>query len=409
MERADVVVVGAGLAGLAAAAELEAAGRSLVLLEARSMVGGRVRTVRVGEGAWGNAGAERVNSEHHLVRELARTHGLELLPRAGFEATVFEGRLVGADRPERPELEAAAEALAAGGDTVAPWEDAGALELDRRSVGGWLDELDLAPGERALFKEELRASFMVAPERVSLASFALLSKLDSSDGALRFADGTGALADAMAGSLSSRVRLSEPALGLAHDARGVTVITPVGEYRAEYALLAAPMPALARVRFEPPVRLPEIGHGTGGKLLVPYRAGMFAAEPDVRVDGPVPEYVYETASHRRGDIRVLVAYTNRVQPASALVRAFAAWFPRLDAPAATPVAAWWSAEPESGLTYSALRPGDLPELARLHAPLDQAGRLHLAGEHTEVVSGYMESAVRSGRRVAQRLAKQPER
>lgn len=231
---------------------------------------GRVRTVRVGEGAWGNAGAERVNSEHHLVRELARTHGLELLPRAGFEATVFDGRLVGADRPERPQLEAAAEALAAGvGDTVAPWEDAGALELDRRSVGGWLDELDLAPGERALFKEELRASFMVAPERVSLASFALLSKLDSSDGALRFADGTGALADAMSGSLSSRVRLSEPALGLAHDARGVTVITPVGEYRAEYALLAAPMPALARVRFEPPVRLPESDTGPEASCSCP--------------------------------------------------------------------------------------------------------------------------------------------
>ncbi|MDA8062216.1 MAG: FAD-dependent oxidoreductase, partial [Actinomycetota bacterium] len=47
MDRVDVVVVGAGLAGLAAARHLEDAGRSVVVLEASDGVGGRVRSDRV--------------------------------------------------------------------------------------------------------------------------------------------------------------------------------------------------------------------------------------------------------------------------------------------------------------------------------------------------------------------------
>jgi choline dehydrogenase-like flavoprotein len=50
-ERVDVVVVGAGAAGLAAAAELRKDGRSVVVLEARDHIGGRVHTTELQE--WG--------------------------------------------------------------------------------------------------------------------------------------------------------------------------------------------------------------------------------------------------------------------------------------------------------------------------------------------------------------------
>jgi len=64
------------------------------------------------------------------------------------------------------------------------------------------------------------------------------------------------------------------------------------------------------------------------------------------------------------------------------------------------ISAWWSREPYSGTTYSAPRPGDLEALRRLREP---HGRLHLAGEHTEPMFGYIESALVSGRRVARQL------
>jgi monoamine oxidase len=61
----------------------------------------------------------------------------------------------------------------------------------------------------------------------------------------------------------------------------------------------------------------------------------------------------------------------------------------------------WAAEPYSGGTYSAFAPGQLTRFWRaLRSPV---GRLHFAGEHTEALAGYMESAIRSGKRVAAAL------
>jgi len=52
METAEVIVIGAGVAGLAAADELSAAGLKVLVLEARPRMGGRIHTIPCG-----NAGA----------------------------------------------------------------------------------------------------------------------------------------------------------------------------------------------------------------------------------------------------------------------------------------------------------------------------------------------------------------
>jgi monoamine oxidase len=70
---ADVVVVGAGLSGLTAARELAAAGASVVVLEARERVGGRLLGVRVGAGAVVDLGGEYFGPLGHKIIEAARS------------------------------------------------------------------------------------------------------------------------------------------------------------------------------------------------------------------------------------------------------------------------------------------------------------------------------------------------
>jgi len=74
-----VVVVGAGLAGLCAAYELERRGHRVTIVEAdASHVGGRTRTLRFGDGLYGEAGAMRIPTRHDITRRYVREFGLTL-------------------------------------------------------------------------------------------------------------------------------------------------------------------------------------------------------------------------------------------------------------------------------------------------------------------------------------------
>lgn len=76
-----IVVVGAGLAGLCAAYELEQRGHEVVLLEAhRQRIGGRIYTHRFGNGQYGELGAMRIPPQHALPRHYANIFGLALRP-----------------------------------------------------------------------------------------------------------------------------------------------------------------------------------------------------------------------------------------------------------------------------------------------------------------------------------------
>ncbi len=75
----DVVIVGAGLAGLCAAYELEKRGHRITLLEADAKhVGGRTRTLRFGDGLYGEAGAMRIPENHDITRRYVSELGLSL-------------------------------------------------------------------------------------------------------------------------------------------------------------------------------------------------------------------------------------------------------------------------------------------------------------------------------------------
>src|SRR6266581_2153443 len=74
-----VIIVGAGLAGLCAAYELERRGHRVTILEADARhVGGRTRTMRFADGLYGEFGAMRIPTRHDVTRHYARELGLTL-------------------------------------------------------------------------------------------------------------------------------------------------------------------------------------------------------------------------------------------------------------------------------------------------------------------------------------------
>lgn len=76
-----VIVVGAGLAGLAAAYELNKLGHDVTVLEAQDRAGGRVLTIRgFDEGLYGEAGAARISYEHDITYKYIKEFGLDLIP-----------------------------------------------------------------------------------------------------------------------------------------------------------------------------------------------------------------------------------------------------------------------------------------------------------------------------------------
>src|SRR3954462_3140680 len=92
-----IVILGAGLAGLAAAEELTNAGHTVTVLEARNRPGGRVYTLRepFTDGVYAEAGAGRIPSTHALTLQYVKRFNLQLdpfWPEAGSNVFLWRGK-----------------------------------------------------------------------------------------------------------------------------------------------------------------------------------------------------------------------------------------------------------------------------------------------------------------------------
>ncbi len=183
MTDVDAVVVGAGLAGLAAAEQLHRLGRTVVVFEASSRLGGRCRTDREHFGVQHvEMGGEFIDVHHPHVHAAVGRFGLHLDPvdpdPTLAALVVHEGhRYRLDDLPDEVEADLAryrrdVQRLTGGVDPFDVFANDALDRLDDRSIADWLDSRALHPLARFLVDDDVRTGNMVDPAESSLAELA---------------------------------------------------------------------------------------------------------------------------------------------------------------------------------------------------------------------------------------------
>ena len=441
---ADVVVVGAGLAGLRAADLLRAQGLDVLVLEARDRVGGRTWTTELA-GAPVELGAQWVGPGQPRMLALLAELGLATHDVAWWGKKVVEvGGKVRTYSGTIPPLSPVAlvglqgalwamDRLARTIDPAAPWDARGASALDGQTLEQW-KRRHLPPGPgRGVFDAAIRVVFGAEPSELSLlwaahyvaggGGMEALIEIRGGAQERRISGGTQGLAMALAAGLGDAVRLSSPVERVTQDDTGVTVAGPWGEARARRVVLALPPHLAGRIAFAP--LLPSardaltqrFGMGQTIKVQVRYERAFWldrglsgeavsAGGPlSVVIDGSGPDGASPALS------AFLVAAPGREASAwapaqrrervlDALARLFGdearepAGYADLD----------WAAEAWTrGCPTGSAAPGALSRLGP--ALREPAGRVHWAGTETaRQWAGFMEGALESAERAAAEVA-----
>ncbi len=260
----DVVVVGAGLSGLAAARELVRAGLEVLVLEARDRPGGRTGVVDL-DGLVFDTGGEWVDAAHEELRSFISDLGIEIYPHGRRKADA-RWHLHGETTGEMPLSEKDArvygrmnEALleaAAGHDPQTYWRDA---PEDDVSVAAWLRGAGM--GEEGVHAVETLISTCgstVPPERMSFYAYAAKVATRGGPGRgneYRVRGGAGGIARTAARELGDRVRYAAPVTDVAQDRGGIEVrfMTEAGPRlaRARRVVMAVPFTVYPTIRFHP--------------------------------------------------------------------------------------------------------------------------------------------------------------
>jgi monoamine oxidase len=435
---ADLVVVGAGLAGLSAARTAAAAGARVVVVEARDRVGGRVLNEEIGDGKVVEVGAQWIGPTQDRLAALAHELGVETFPTHGAGENVIEygGRLrrySGTIPRINPvvllDVERAQRKLNRMARKVpldAPWEAPNAAALDGQTAATWMRRnLGTKPG-RMLLELGIEAVWAAQPEDMSLLhvlfyihSAGSLEMLFDTDGGAqqdRFVGGSQRLPILMAQELGrEQLLLNAPVRSIRRGDHGVTVEADGAVVRARQAIVAVAPTLAGRIAYDPPLsgyrdqltqRMPL---GTVAKCMAIYDEPFWRAEglsgQGTSDRGPV-RLTFDN-SPPDGSPGVLLGFLEgrharelgRLRPAerrAAVVDCFARLFgPRAGSPDAYVERLWAEEEWSRGCYGCHMPTGAWTNYGRaLREPI---GPLHWAGaEYSTVWNGYMDGAVRSG-------------
>ncbi len=431
-----VIVVGAGVSGLAAAYELSRAGYEVTVVEARNRVGGRVISFSdLVPGKIVEGGGELIGSNHPAWMGYAKQFGLSFLDISEEDLEfpiMLNGKRLSSEESEGlwEELEKTFNTIAADAEKVdaeRPWTSANAVALDQRTLASWITALDASPLVKEAIYTVMMADNGVVPEWQSyLANLAMvkgggLEKFWTESEVYRCKGGNQQLATKLVGAIgAARVMTRMPVSGISVTDRGVRVTLASGKVlEAEHVILSTPPSVWNRIAIDPalpPGLAPQMGNNV--KCLLAMKSPFWRRAdlaPDILTDGPVNMTWHATDGQEGVEVggEALVAFSGG--PSADACREWGAR--RIDTYLTELQKIYrglrgsyvrgrfmdWPAERWTMGSYSFPAPGQVTSQGpTLHNGI---GRLHFAGEHTSYAFvGYMEGALHSGAALARRIA-----
>jgi monoamine oxidase len=433
MARHDVVVVGAGLAGLSAALDLKAGGADVVVLEARDRPGGRVVQTQMPDGRFVQLGGEVIGAFQTAYRGLVEELGLTIepaFPSIPGEDTYMlaEGRFVGndfpwmtdEDRASYAKVERAFGELVKTVDPDDPWSHPEADRLDRLSVGAWMRDAGATPNAVRARELASLALSCESVERTSLLSDLRKEAVAGGEGFYtyerwetdRVAEGSGTVPLRLAEEVgAASIRYSTPVERISVARSGCVVTGRSGErFEAAAVVSAVPVGPLRNIHVEgvSEERMASLSHqrhALAAKAVFVYGSSFWEKQGQngelyseigliggtwPQVDGVLSTLVPPER------LAPLIATPEEVTEAE-LTEEMAGAFGEGAREAQAFFVRRWGVDPWTQGYITSWRPGDVLAVGPLHGTHEPP--FYVCGSD-QWVCGYMEGAVRTGRAAA---------
>ena len=441
----DVIIVGAGYAGLVAARMLQDNEKKIKVLEARERVGGRVHTHYLDDDTYVDLGGQWIGPTQDKIYALAKEMGVSTFATYNQGKNImalnqqikkYEGLIPKIDIPSLLNIDFVLkklEKLARAINVERPWKIKNARQLDSQTLATFLDKQVKFKNARKVLDAGLESVFACTPAEVSLlhvlfyiksgTSLEHLLNIDNGAQQDRFVGGAQLVANKLAEQIKKHIHFNAPVRKVVQSENQLAVHTDDAIYHAKRIIIAIPPTLTGRIQFEPALPfmrdqlVQRIPMGIVSKCYAIYDKP-FWRDKGMSGQAVTDEHYYLQTifdnSPPDGSRGILMGFTladrartfmqfPEIKRKEIVIDTFKQFF---GAEAGHPIYyidKSWAEEPWSGGCYTGIFPtGTWTSFQDTLAK--PCGRIHWAGTETATIwNGYIEGAIHSGERATKEI------